>query len=987
MLRVRTIYACGAGEAARYYAGYAGYLDPEHSHEVPGVWAGRQAPGLGLSGPVSQQQLEDLLSGVDPTTGTRLGDPFKDKHTKHGKLIRAVAGYDATFSAPKSVSLWWGLTGDQGVLDAHNLAVQVSLEHLETYGCTTRVWRNGRRQFPDAAGFTMAVFQQSTSREDDPQLHTHAVISSKVIAPDGRWLALDGRYAKKTQQQVGRLYQSVLRAELTHRYGVAWGPIEKGQAEIDGVPDELLEAFSKRAAQVEALHEALTEAFLEREGRDPTRREAAALEREAAVESRRHKSGLPLAEAQTRWIDEAAALGWDGDRLARTITHRPQPERAQSTVDDILDTVTAKVSTWRRADLLGAICDHTPPSPEWNGAHWARAVEHATDKVQDLHRDLDPDIAGPSRAGDGRSVWMDPMLRHLTHDRVLAQEERILTYVLDAQDHPATPSTTVEVTGLDPLQADVARAVAGSERVVLVIGPAGTGKTTTLTAASLDLHRQRRPVYGIAPSAKAARVLETETGIRSDTIAKLLYEWDRQTGPRPGHRLPAGTTVVVDESGMVGTNTLDRLVDLARSQQWRLVLVGDPRQLQAVGRGGMFDELCRAGRTHHLQHIHRFTNLWEADATLALRTGRSEALDAYFHHGRVRPADLESQLGWIADAWVRHDVDGKTVAVTAETNANVDALNRAIQDTRRDRGELDERGAVPIGGGETAGPGDVVVTRRNDRTLRTDHDEPVRNRELWRVQTAEADGSMTLSRERGEGSVTVPADYAQRHLRLGYAATAHGHQGDTVDVSYTLITPGTSHRALYVGATRGRTANHLAVVTDEPDLEAARDILEYALATDQTDVPAIAVRRDRHQFGRELQPKQGDLLDAAERSVAEAVEAARPFEAVVDAAKADLDDARKSVRGLERQKRDAGPIGRLRLRDQLATARHALERAQDRYDLAVEDASPARAVVEQAVDHRDALQRERDIERTRQRFNDFAREAVSRPVPELGIGL
>ena len=987
MLRVRTIYACGAAEAARYYAGYAGYLDPEDSHEVPGFWAGRQAPGLGLSGPVSQQQLEDLLSGVDPTTGTRLGDPFKDKHTKHGKLIRAVAGYDATFSAPKSVSLWWGLTGDQGVLDAHNLAVQVSLEHLEAYGCTTRVWHNGRRQFPDAGGFTMAVFQQSTSREDDPQLHTHAVISSKVVAPDGRWLALDGRYAKKTQQQVGRLYQSVLRAELTHRYGVDWGPVVKGQAEIAGVPDELLEAFSKRAAQVEALHEVLTEAFLEREGRDPTRREAAAIEREAAVESRRPKSGVPLAEAQTRWIDEAAALGWDGARLAHTITGRPQPERAQPTVDDILDTVTAKVSTWRRADVLGAICDHLPPSPEWNGADWARAVEHTTDKVQGLHRDLDPDIAGPIRAGDGRSVWMDPMLRHLTHDRVLAQEERILAYVLEAQDHPTTPSTTVDTAGLDPLQADVARAVAGSERVVLVIGPAGTGKTTTLTAASLDLHRQRRLVFGIAPSAKAARVLEAETGIRSDTIAKLLYEWDRSEGPRPSHRLPAGTTVVVDESGMVGTNTLDRLVDLARSQQWRLVLVGDPRQLQAVGRGGMFDELCRAGRTHHLQHIHRFTHRWEADATLALRAGRGEALDAYFDHGRIRPADLESQLGWIADAWARHDVDGKTVAVTAETNANVDALNRAIQDTRRDRGDLDERAAVPIAGGETAGPGDLVVTRRNDRTLRTDHDEPVRNRELWRVQDVETDGCVTLSRQRGHGTVTVPADYAQQHLRLGYAATAHGHQGDTVDISYTLITPGTSHRALYVGATRGRSANHLTVVTDEPDLDTARDILEYALATDPADVPAIAVRRDLQQQGREIQPEPVDRLEAADLAVIRARDAAGPVERIVEAAKRDLAEARDALRHLEQKHRGAGPIGRLRLRDELATARLSLEQAKNQYDLTVEDARPARTIVEQAVNRRDALQREEDVERTRQRLDAFARDAVTRPGPELGIGL
>lgn len=319
---------------------------------------------------------------------------------------------------------------------------------------------------------------------------------------------------------------------------------------------------------------------------------------------------------------------------------------------------------------------------------------------------------------------MDPIVKHLTHDRVLAQEERFVTYILEAQDPAPRPSPTVDVSGLDPLQSEVARAVAGADQVVLVVGPAGTGKTTTLTAAAVDLHHQRRTVYGIAPTAKAARVLESETGIPADTIAKLLYEWDRPNGPGPVHRLPAGSTVVVDESGMVGTNTLDRLVGLAQSQEWRLVLVGDPRQLQAVGRGGLFDELCLAGRTHHLQQVHRFVNRWEADATLALRMGSPEALDAYFDHDRVGVGPIHEQVDRIADAWIAHHDDGKTVAITAETNAHVDALNRAIQDTRRDLGHLDERHAAPIAGAETAGPGDLVVTRRNDRTLRTQHESP-----------------------------------------------------------------------------------------------------------------------------------------------------------------------------------------------------------------------------------------------------------------------
>ena len=163
-----------------------------------------------------------------------------------------MAGFDATFSAPKSLSVWWALTGDPGLLEAHDLAVTAALEHLERYGATTRIRHQGRRLHPDTLGLTMATFRQTTSRADDPQLHTHAVISAKVQTVDGRWLALDARFLKRHQRMLGGLYQSVLRAELTHRYGIAWGPIVNGQAEIAGVPAELLEVFSKRTVQVDA---------------------------------------------------------------------------------------------------------------------------------------------------------------------------------------------------------------------------------------------------------------------------------------------------------------------------------------------------------------------------------------------------------------------------------------------------------------------------------------------------------------------------------------------------------------------------------------------------------------------------------------------------------------------------------------------------------------------------------------------------------------
>ena len=200
------------------------------------------------------------------------------------------------------------------------------------------------------------------------------------------------------------------------------------------------------------------------------------------------------------------------------------------------------------------------------------------DLNRDVNRDVERDVNGDAgggvsgggcgrvRGSDGRSEWIEPVAAHITSEQILAQEEAILIWAIDAQLTDPRPSTTVQRGSMDVLQYAAASAVVGDDRLVLVVGPAGTGKTTMLRAAVDDLHAKGRGVFGVSTTAKAARTLERETGMRADTIAKLVHEWNRpDRPPDPEWQLPAGTTLVVDEAGMIGTPHLHRLTQLADS--------------------------------------------------------------------------------------------------------------------------------------------------------------------------------------------------------------------------------------------------------------------------------------------------------------------------------------------------------------------------------------------------------------------------------------
>ena len=253
-----------------------------------------------------------------------------------------------------------------------------------------------------------------------------------------------------------------------------------------------------------------------------------------------------------------------------------------------------------------------------SGRRWLDAIERSADRVLEDLVDLDPTDITMRRASDGRSVWIEPTAPRFTSEEVLVQEEHILTWAMDAQADPPAPSTTVDRRGLDVLQADAAAAVAGDDRLVLVVGPAGAGKTRMLSAAVDDLHRQRPAAVRVGADGQG--------GPRPGAGHRHRRRHGRQVALRMGSTRPGGRGALAAAGGCDGGRGRgrdDRHPGVAPArhagrdeQRWRLALVGDHRQLQAVGRGGLFHELTASGRVEELEHIHRFTEPWEAAASL-----------------------------------------------------------------------------------------------------------------------------------------------------------------------------------------------------------------------------------------------------------------------------------------------------------------------------------------------------------------------------------
>jgi len=788
----------------------------------------------------------------------------------------AVAGYDLTFSPVKSVSALWAVAlreVSEEIAAAHEAAVADTIGWLETHAAYTRLGTHGVRQV-ETTGLIGAAFTHRDSRAGDPDLHTHVAISNKVQtrAADGeqKWLALDGRVLHKAAVAASERYNTRLEAHLIDRLGVAFaeragtGPAKRAVREIVGVDPALMQAWSSRRAAIEVRRGELSAQFRTDHGRAPSPVEALGLAQQATLETRDAKhEPRSLGEQRQTWRGQAhTVLG--GETGLSAMIHQAVPAlkpQAQTVADaqwvtataaQVLTTVSGQRATWQedhiRAETERAARTAGVPLAQLDAAvdavvavalhpgHSIRlsAVDEELPPPLEADEATGAELTVPAavRRSDGDSVYTVARTQLFTSEAVLDAEVRLLATAGRTGGRVAT-GTAVDMAllesvangrELNPGQAHLVRELATSgARLQVALAPAGTGKTTAMSALALAWAEDGGHVVGLAPTANAAAVLGTELGVATDTVDKLVHTLAEQADPANADRavrvpqwvadIGPDTLVLVDEAAMVGTPNLDALVTYVTDRGGSVRLVGDDQQLAAVAAGGVVRDIAETVGAVTLTHVVRFDDPAEGAASLAIRDGDVAGVGFYLDHHRVKVGDPATIVDQAYIAWQADTAAGKDAVLLAPTRELVAELNTRARADRIAANGGEAGREVVLGDGSAASAGDVITTRRNDRRLVITTNDWVRNGDRWTVQDVTPTGAIRARHHSTGRTITLPASYVAEYVDLGYARTIHAAQGLTAATAHTVLTGRETRQQLYVALTRGRASNHLYAQT------------------------------------------------------------------------------------------------------------------------------------------------------------------------------
>lgn len=553
-----------AGAASAYYSQTDDYYrDAGHA---PTAWAGKGAEALGLRGEVSTAQAEAMLEGRLPN-GERVGG---DDHRP---------GWDATFSAPKSVSVAAYVHCDDRLIAAHDSAVREAIRFLERETAATRIREGGEVRTEATGNLVVATYRHDTSRDAEPQMHTHCVIANITQSADGRWRSLESKPLYRLQTEAGAVYRAALAREC-ERLGYTIEKTQEGKHpsfELREISKAEREMFSSRSRQVEAELEKMG---LTRETATPEQKQVAVLN------TRQAKQEIERGALLHEWREQARAAGHDIDRRpqAREIGAREYARRADEAVRGAVSHLSERetrmserqIVTEARKIGMGKIDDHDIRA----------AIERAAER-RDLARTTTRQFDSITGQKQQQAGFTTKDARE-TEKRMLAHADRAAGAarpVLSAGEAERTIKAQEEKTGFkfNEAQRDATRAVlSGSDRITLVQGYAGTAKTTSVLAASAAAFRERGyEVIALAPTHSAAKTLGDSIKAESQTVAKFLnsrHEHSQQ--PR---------VYIVDEASMLSARDMEKL--LSRTQDGRLIMVGDVKQLGSVEAGAAFRQL------------------------------------------------------------------------------------------------------------------------------------------------------------------------------------------------------------------------------------------------------------------------------------------------------------------------------------------------------------------------------------------------------------
>lgn len=805
MLSVAKLGAGSAGGIAAYHEGEAAQTREDYyrGEQSEGRWVGGLAEQFGQRGAtLRHDQLRRVLEGFDPETNKPLA---KNAGVEH------KCGWDLTFSAPKSVSVVWATADAETrarIELAQNLAAERAVKFLEDRGAFTS---KERSQEPRPVKVLAAQYQHGTSREADPQLHTHTLVANMGQRADGTMGgAID--FDTRWKMSAGAVYRAELAAAM-HALGYGVERQADGTFEISGVPKKVRDAFSTRRAQIEKS--------LADKGLDSA--QAAAV---AALDTRQAKDPqLTRGELLQRWQDQAQEMGFAPDQAKGVAP--VQPENDIDPLDDkqIAASLTEQEAVFTKQRIYQEIAARAAGRLNTDGIE-AR-VDQFLQSEQLIKLRAPTPQHGDKRRPAGPDIFTTREMRAIETSMVNSA-----TALAQIRAHAVAPETFASA--LQKTEAAQGFALSAEQRaaarmvstetgaVALVRGYAGAGKTTMLNVARAAWEAQGLQVVGAAVAGKAAKGMQEGAGIQSHTIASFLMSLDQQQREdgeiKPNApRLDARTVLVIDEAGMVGTRQMVRLITEAHRAGAKLVLVGDEAQLQPIDAGGAFKALAARGMpvAELSENRRQKTDVGKSIAAQVREGETAQALAELDDAGGLRVAqDRAAAMSSLIDAWKAAQSDDKLIL--AATRADVAELNQLARAAQIEAGKVYEDGmaVATATGARTFARGDSILFTKNDKYL------DVKNGTRGTVRSViEINGRaiLTVDVEGREVRFTV-GDREDKRLMVwarqermsvysfvdhGYATTIHKAQGATTDRAYVYGIPADREMA-YTALTRHR---------------------------------------------------------------------------------------------------------------------------------------------------------------------------------------